>query len=1104
MFTKNLRKFSRKLAFLATLSFLFVACGDDDSGFEPKSNTVQMKEYGSLDEVPACTDSISGDLAKVAGSIYVCLSENWKPVDEVVVGVCNVRACDKRTEGEDVYVSSGKQVYQCRSGSWKTPDGKTFSDDDFVQCYIGALVQDSVAEQAMLDKCNAAKEGVLSVVGKDILACSSTKWVVVSDFVISEADLPQCDDNGFAYVLSKVSAYQCKDGSWYKDGKAVTIKSSSSVSSSDSRSSSSRPRSSSSSGKSSSSGALSSSSEDQSSSSVVVDDGTRVRGVCIASEKETLKGEAVSYSFYNMGGTPQTFTWDFGEGATPEKTDDVAPTVVYSRGGMHRASLIVNSGLVSQSDTIVCSGVFVPGTPVTGCKCTTDVTSLYVGPTNSTSGVWKVSGCTGDAPFTYAWGSSAPGSDSTGVGEPTATGTFAPTVTVYNSDGQTMEPACPAVPVSGPVSVTCRLERNQFTVIYESGASESQSSVPLTLVSEDGFLREDSLLPQSSYRDYKYDYNTGSYTEVMRYIWYRSEYGSAIRAALPDPAGALVRYSVLQGGDTICSDFLGTCQPNQSSIVQGASVAWSLRMGSEDVEADSYEWTFTDADGRTQVSTEASPSYIYSTSGRINATLTVNKGTKSEKTLTCSPLKVQRPVTGCACGAPTLETDTKNIATESLSYVSYSWHVTGCEGAGDGDLSYEWAFEDTAGVSSRAYKMDNTVSFRNPGVYEPTVTVTNVDGAKKQVTCGKAHVFDVSCNISKDYMVTKGDSLTWSIESNGDYSPTTYSWSVGFTGEKITGSKSTIKAAFTKIGYIDADVLLDEGLETELALTCPAPYINTNPVTGCTCEGPVLLSSSHYIQEGDMTYQWKVTGCESAYSLPLTYEWPQNFTPDSEDASIATMTFKGAGIEEPRFGVKNVDGMNVGIACNAAYAPSVTCAPSKNAVTVGETVHWIAHWTYLNYSSFEWTIKDGDSGPETVSSALTPEIEPTLPGVMRASITFNKGTDSAFTVPCSTLTVNEPVPEPPAITGCVCDGDVVPKTSPEEESRLQWTVTGCTSEGAMPLTYTWSDEVTPDPDDATVASLVPTEPGSYSPTVTVENTAGGTLDVTCKKWNYSN
>ena len=216
------------------------------------------------------------------------------------------------------------------------------------------------------------------------------------------------------------------------------------------------------------------------------------------------------------------------------------------------------------------------------------------------------------------------------------------------------------------------------------------------------------------------------------------------------------------------------------------------------------------------------------------------------------------------------------------------------------------------------------------------------------------------------------------------------------------------------------------------------------------------------------------------------------------------MTFKGAGIEEPRFGVKNVDGMYVGIACNAAYAPSVTCAPSKNAVTVGETVHWIAHWTYLNYSSFEWTIKDGDSGPETVSSALTPEIEPTLPGVMRASITFNKGTDSAFTVPCSTLTVNEAVPEPPTITGCVCDGDVVPKTSPEEESKLQWTVTGCTSEGAMPLTYTWSDEVTPDPDDATVASLVPTEPGTYSPTVTVENTAGGTLDVTCKKWNYSN
>ena len=76
--------------------------------------------------------------------------------------------------------------------------------------------------------------------------------------------------------------------------------------------------------------------------------------------------------------------------------------------------------------------------------------------------------------------------------------------------------------------------------------------------------------------------------------------------------------------------------------------------------------------------------------------------------------------------------------------------------------------------------------------------------------------------------------------------------------------------------------------------------------------------------------------------------------------------------------------------------------------------------------------------------------------------------------------------------------------SAEDVFKFRWTVAGCTSAGAMPWTYTWSDDVTPDPDDPTVAIQVPEGPGTYGPTVTVVNTAGVSKEISCRQVNYSN
>ena len=456
---KDFEKFAicHGVAIFATAICLLVACGEESTSEATRLDS-EDNTYAGVDDLPECTAKKAGDLANVSGSYYACVSKEWLEVEDVVVDVCNIPACNKKFEKKWVFSKEGKKAYQCKSGSWKDADGKGFTESEYIGCFLNAIIQDSVDVLDDLKSCTTRKEGRLAAVDEDLVVCVSKKWAELSGYVVSEADLPECEKNGsFVYVLGKMAAYQCKDGLWYRDGEAVNQSSADVPKSSSSQVAEKTVPSSSSEARAD----ISSSSKLASSASNVEEDKIKVRGVCIASEKDVEKGTEVTYSFYNLGGTVISYSWNFDESASIAMSDSASPKVSYNKGGTHRAKLVLNKGSESESDEIVCSGVHVPGTEITGCECNANESALTIRGGRSENAAWVVSGCTGGEPFTYDWedGVVADGASASKV--VTEVGSVSPSVTVFNDDEESLTVTCPAVSVSRSLSATC-----DFTVYY--------------------------------------------------------------------------------------------------------------------------------------------------------------------------------------------------------------------------------------------------------------------------------------------------------------------------------------------------------------------------------------------------------------------------------------------------------------------------------------------------------------------------------------------------------------------------------------------------------------------------------------------------------------
>ena len=112
-------------------------------------------------------------------------------------------------------------------------------------------------------------------------------------------------------------------------------------------------------------------------------------------------------------------------------------------------------------------------------------------------------------------------------------------------------------------------------------------------------------------------------------------------------------------------------------------------------------------------------------------------------------------------------------------------------------------------------------------------------------------------------------------------------------------------------------------------------------------------------------------------------------------------------------------------------------------------------------------------------------------GNVKVSVRCLKGAvTSTTTTSSSSLAKKE-------IDGCTCDGELTTETNDlasDNPVEYTWSVTGCSSEGAEPLSYIWSGSVSGTKSSVTGSF---TKKGEYTPSVTVTNADGNTREVSC-------
>lgn len=700
----------------------------------------------------ACSDDGSGkDVVDVNDQ------EHEKKIERVADGVCNLPQCTANAEGDSFYVGKSRVVYRCEAGKWLDDEGASFSDTAFVNCFVATFVKESAASVDKLSGCSSKKEGDLAYVQNKLYACTSKEWVPQKTVVVSEADLGECSKNGtYAYVLSKMQSYACKDGHWQGGDDSVDAKPTSSSSEGKSKASSSSKKES------------SSSSEEPYSSAEPVDDGTPVRGVCIASRSDIESGDSVSYVFYNMGGTPITFSWFFGEKASPIASNDVSPTTTYYGGGNHRAQLVVNEGLPSESDVIVCTGAKIPGVPVKNCKCNADVRSMRVSATFPSSAIWYASECEGGSSFTYDWNLSNPVKSTAFDGDSfkvviDKAGKYTPILTVTNDDDETMDVTCPVVNAieRQDVSATCEInfgDRYYYSNSINAGADDFiidmrdirnanfVTQLPIALTSDYGYSADYTAKCASSGEQY-YD---GEYIPAC-YYWGFNENSYVIPK--PDVPGRHT-YTLSTEGDEICTVRSPVmCGPVNGSISRYDSTKWHVR-GVGNYTEGTYLWTFVDSDSNITQSTEMEPKFAYPEMGKVSASLILDEGKASEITLKCSGLDVSgRPILGCECTSE-LVSDTNDLGV--LDEIVYKWTVSGCKDYGAGPLTYIWDDDFAQDEETPSIAMG---SFSEVGEYMPIVQVINVDSTVAKVRCDTASVVNIIPEDPVDTTGTVVDSL---------------------------------------------------------------------------------------------------------------------------------------------------------------------------------------------------------------------------------------------------------------------------------------------------------------------------------------------------------
>lgn len=189
-----------------------------------------------------------------------------------------------------------------------------------------------------------------------------------------------------------------------------------------------------------------------------------LNGACNATPTSVERGGSVTWKYVSLNSSLviESYDWTFDEGSSITTSKDATPSVSYAAKGQYGASVTINKGLATEKTVKCTNPVEVTGIKVSGCKCASPSTSVVVSSSKPKDVTWSVSGCTGAEPFTYVWAGGASGTEASASMTLKSVGTYAPTVTVTNSDGMTMSPTCNSVSASELPGAACNVGEHNY------------------------------------------------------------------------------------------------------------------------------------------------------------------------------------------------------------------------------------------------------------------------------------------------------------------------------------------------------------------------------------------------------------------------------------------------------------------------------------------------------------------------------------------------------------------------------------------------------------------------------------------------------------------
>jgi gliding motility-associated-like protein len=500
-------------------------------------------------------------------------------------------------------------------------------------------------------------------------------------------------------------------------------------------------------------------------------------------------------------GTPNTWTWDFGDGGTSTQQN---PNHVYLLGGSYNVELIIGNG-AGCADTIV-TPITVSTVPVPGffadTVCFGNVTTF----TNTVFDVVPIG--------SYFW-DFGDGINTSNTANPTyiyqAPGTYTVVLTATNVNGCDSTISFPVVVNSIPVAnymvdTVCLGSPTTFT--------DASTGAP---------------------NGWQWDFGDGGNSAV----------GPVTTHTYLTP-GSFLTSLIVSGGSANCTDQAFQVVVVVDDVVAGISVNTPICDGDVINFIDNSvinvglitNWAWNFGDGNT--STQQNPTYTYANSGTYTVILTVtsNGGCTSSDSITitvnANPNSVFIPIDGCL-NVPSLFTD---LSTGNPT--NWVWDF------GDGNTSAQ---------------QNPTNTYANPGVYNVTLTVTSDSGCTSSLI-EIIRIYDLPTAAFTNNIVCLNDTMNFTDQSTiPSGTITNWQWDFGDGGtatqQNPTHSYSTLSQTFNVQLIVSSSVGCSDTIVQPVSVF-PIPSFDFWPTLASGCEGDeIQFNDTSVLSSGFITsYQW--------------------------------------------------------------------------------------------------------------------------------------------------------------------------------------------------------------------------------------------------------